>query len=187
MMVVGNCLVSQDIGTVCFRCDLKRCGGLCCVEGDAGAPLEEDEIGKIESILPKVEPFMEERAVEIVRDEGFWTRDEEGTLCTNIIEQRECVFVCYEDGKALCALEKAFRAGCTDFVKPISCHLYPIRVRDYGEFKALNYHSWQVCASALCNDRDKALYKVLKEPLIRKFSEQWYKELEEAIEQGLDY
>ncbi len=157
------------------------------MEGDAGAPLEEDEIGKIESILPKVEPFMEERAVGIVGSEGFWTRDEEGGLCTNIIDQRECVFVSYEDGKALCALEKAFRAGCTDFVKPVSCHLYPIRVRDYGEFKALNYHSWQVCSSALCNDRDKALYKVLKEPLIRKFSEQWYKELEEAIEQGLDY
>lgn len=187
MLIVGNCLVSEDIKNEGFSCDLTKCKGCCCVEGDAGAPLEKKEIEIIENLLPKIEPYMEEKAVEIVKKEGFWLKDDDGDLCTNIIDNKECVFVKFQDRLALCAIEMAYRNGDIDFIKPISCHLYPIRVKDYGEFRALNYHRWEICKDAVCKKGENPLYKTLKEPLIRRFSEKWYEELEQAIEQGQDY
>ena len=187
MLIVGNCLVSEDIKNEKFCCDLSKCKGCCCVEGDAGAPLEKKEIKIIEKLLPQIEPYMEPNAVEIVKKEGFWLKDEDGDLCTNIIDNKECVFVKFENGLSLCAIEMAYREGKIDFLKPISCHLYPIRVKDYGEFRALNYHRLDICKDAICKDESKALYKTLKEPLIRRFSQKWYDELVQAIEEGQDY
>lgn len=182
MLLVGDCIVSDDVKNVKFCCDLSECKGCCCVEGDAGAPLLEEEIKVLTPLIGKIEPFMEPRAVDIIRKEGFWDKDCEGELCTRIIEGRECVFVKYENSVAYCAIERAFRKGVIDFIKPVSCHLYPIRVKDYGEFQALNYNKWNICSEALKSERAEPLYKLLKEPLIRRFSKQWYEELVEAVE-----
>ncbi|MEE0976118.1 MAG: DUF3109 family protein [Bacteroidales bacterium] len=182
MLLVGECIVSEDIKDVKFCCDLSKCKGCCCVEGDAGAPLLKEEIKIIEDRLAEIKPFMREEGVKMIEN-GFWDEDFEGDLCTKIIEGRECVFLKYENDIALCAIEQAYRQGKIDFCKPISCHLYPIRVKDYGEFQALNYHKWDICKDAVNSKNALPLYKMLKEPLIRRFSEQWYDELLRVIEQ----
>lgn len=182
MLLVGECIVSEDIKDVKFCCDLSKCKGCCCVEGDAGAPLLKEEIKIIEDRLAEIKPFMREEGVKLIEN-GFWEEDFEGDLCTKIIEGRECVFLKYENDIALCAIEQAYRQGKIDFCKPISCHLYPIRVKDYGEFQALNYHKWDICKDAVNAKNALPLYKMLKEPLIRRFSEQWYDELIRVIEQ----
>ncbi|MEE1097199.1 MAG: DUF3109 family protein [Bacteroidales bacterium] len=181
MLLVGECIVSEDVKTTSFCCDLSKCKGCCCVEGDAGAPLLKEELPVIEKLLPQIKPYMNQEGIEAIKD-GFWEKDTDGDLCTKIIEGRDCAFVVYENDIALCAIERAYRDGKIDFQKPISCHLYPIRVKDYGEFQALNYHRWDICKDALKNEKAEPLYKVLKEPLIRRFSEKWYEELVWVIE-----
>ena len=183
MLLVGECIVSDDIAKARFCCDLSRCKGCCCVEGDAGAPLLKEEIEILRKRLPEIKPYMEEKAAEMA-EETFWERDMDGDLCTRTIEGRECVFVKYENGTALCAIEQAYRQGKTDFPKPVSCHLYPIRVKDYGEFQALNYHRWDICKPAVENPNAEPLYRLLKEPLIRRFSREWYDELLSVIEEN---
>ncbi len=183
MLVVGECIVSDDVKNVRFGCDLCKCKGCCCVEGDAGAPLLEKEIEVLKPLIDRIKPFMEPNAVEIVEKEGFWERDCDGDLTTKIIEGRECVFVKYENDIAFCSIEKAFREGVIDFPKPVSCHLYPIRVKDYGEFQALNYHKWDICSDALNSPSAQPIYKAMKEPLIRRFSKEWYEELLRAVEE----
>ncbi len=183
MLVVGECIVSDEVKNVRFGCDLSKCKGCCCVEGDAGAPLLEKEIEELKPLMDTIKPFMEPKAVEIVEKEGFWEADPEGDLCTKIIDGAECVFVKNENGIALCAIEKAFREGKISFQKPVSCHLYPIRVKDYGEFQALNYHKWDICSDALNSASAQPLYKALKEPLIRRFSSEWYEELLSLVEE----
>lgn len=182
MLLVGECIVSEDIKDVKFCCDLSKCKGCCCVEGDAGAPLLKEEIKVIGDLLEEIKPFMCEEGLEML-EEGFWEKDFDGDLCTKIIDGRECVFVKYENGVALCAIEQAYNQGKIGFRKPVSCHLYPIRVKDYGEFQALNYHKWEVCKDAVNREGALPLYKMLKEPLVRRFSEQWYDELERVVEQ----
>lgn len=181
MLLVGESIVSEEVKNVSFCCDLTKCKGCCCVEGDAGAPLLESEIEIIEKLMPYIEPFMEQKAVKAVEN-GFWERDIEGELCTKIMDGKECVFVKFENGTALCAIEAAYRQGKIDFPKPVSCHLYPIRVKDYGEFTAVNYHEWDICKDALKNSKAEPLYKLLKEPLIRRFSKEWYECLVSEIE-----
>ena len=181
MLLVGESIVSEEVKNVSFCCDLTKCKGCCCVEGDAGAPLLESEIEIIEKLMPYIEPFMEKKAVKAVEN-GFWERDIEGELCTKIMDGKECVFVKFENGTALCAIETAYRRGKIDFPKPVSCHLYPIRVKDYGEFTAVNYHEWDICKDALKNSNAEPLYKLLKEPLIRRFSKEWYECLVNEIE-----
>lgn len=181
MLLVGESIVSEEVKNVSFCCDLTKCKGCCCVEGDAGAPLLESEIEIIEKLMPYIKPFMEQKAVKAVEN-GFWERDIEGELCTKIMDGKECVFVKFENGTALCAIEAAYRQGKIDFPKPVSCHLYPIRVKDYGEFTAVNYHEWDICKDALKNSKAEPLYKLLKEPLIRRFSKEWYECLVNEIE-----
>lgn len=184
MLIVGNCIVSEDVADKCFGCDLCKCKGECCVEGDAGAPLEESEIAILESILPEVKPYMTPEGIAVVEKEGVSTLDNAEEPCTPLVNNRECAYVVWENGLALCAIEKAWRDGKIKFQKPISCHLYPIRVDDFGEFRALNYHKWDVCRSAQgCGE---PLYKYLKTPLIRKFGQEWYDELVEQCESFLN-
>lgn len=163
---------------------MASCKGQCCVEGDAGAPLDEEEIPILKGIYDKVAPYMNEAGRKAVEEQGVATYDNAGEPCTPLVDGRECAYVVWEDGNALCAIEKAFRDGKIDYMKPISCHLYPIRVDNYGEFISLNYHEWDVCKSAVCLGKKEGLplYKFLKEPLIRRFGQVWYDELVQQIE-----
>ena len=183
---VGNVLLSPDILTRNFCCDLKACKGQCCVEGDAGAPVTLDEVAEIEDCLETVWSDLNASAQAMVDKQGVAYTDSEGDLVTSIVAGRDCVFTCYDgDGTCLCALERAFRAGKTRFCKPISCALYPIREKQLsGGFIGLNYNEWTVCkdAVALGNQLQLPIYRFLKDPLVRRFGEQWYAELEATAE-----
>ena len=178
---VGNVLVSADIITNFFCCDLDKCQGQCCVEGDAGAPLDLDEIAEVESCLDAVWDDMAASAQAVVDKQGVAYPDADGEMVTSIVNGRDCMFTCYENGVCLCALEKAFRKGITSFCKPISCSLYPIREKRFSNgCVGLNYHEWNVCRDAVILGRQKniRIYQFLKAPLVRRFGEDWYDELE---------
>ena len=177
---VGGVLLSSEIITECFCCDYEKCKGICCVEGDAGAPVTLDEIGQIEECLDAVWSDLSASAQAVIDRQGVAYADRDGDMVTSIVRGRDCVFTCYDGDNCLCALERACRSGRTRFAKPISCALYPIRekVFDNGTV-ALNYHRWDVCHDAV--EKGKALglpvYQFLREPLIRRFGEAWYAEL----------
>lgn len=180
MIIVDKAIVSDNIADQCFSCDLCACKGQCCVEGDCGAPLLEEEIPILEKILPEVKPYMTAEGIAVVENEGVSALDNAAEPCTPLINERECAYVCWgEDGTAFCAIERAYREGKIDFKKPVSCHLYPIRVDDFGEFVSVNYHQWDVCRCAVEKGKKEGvpLYIMLKEPLIRRFGVEWYNEL----------
>lgn len=184
MVEIGNTVVSFDLFEQQFCCDLGKCRGECCIEGDSGAPLEESEFEELENALPAVWHDLSDDCKRIINEQGVAYRDEDGDLVTSIVNGRECVFsyVDNTDGIRKCALEKAFREGKSSFYKPISCHLYPVRLVEYKEFTAVNYHRWRVCdcAEKLGAKLKLPVYKFLKEPLIRRFGADWYAELEQA-------
>ena len=179
MLQIDDVVVSFDVLREKFLCNLDACKGECCIEGDAGAPVEFEEVEKLEEVLPVIWDELSPEARAVIDAQGVVYTDEEGDLVTSIV-------TCY-DGKGCCycAIEKAYREGKTDFYKPVSCHLYPIRIGDYGPYKAVNYHRWDVCKAAVLLGRkeDVPVYKFLKEPLIRKIGEDWYAELELAAEE----
>ena len=182
MLQIDNTLVSLDVVERHFICDLSKCKGACCIEGDSGAPLLEEEVAELEKALPVIWDDLSPKAQEIIRQQGVSYVDEEGDLVTSIVNKKDCVFTCYApDGICHCAIEKAYRAGKVSFYKPVSCHLYPIRVTEYDGFSAVNFHRWDVCKAAeLLGAKEQVpVYKFLKEPLIRRFGQRWYEELEE--------
>ncbi|MBQ6037097.1 MAG: DUF3109 family protein [Bacteroidaceae bacterium] len=186
MYQIGDVLISDEVLTERFICDLKECMGACCIEGDAGAPLELDEVLEIEELLPVIWDNLDLQARKVINKQGVAYTDPEGQLVTSIVNGKDCVFTCYDEkGCCFCAIEKAFREGKTKFYKPISCHLYPIRVKQVGDMEALNYDRWTICKAALLlgQKEDVRVYEFLKEPLIRKFGEAWYQELVEAVEE----
>jgi hypothetical protein len=187
MIIVKNSIVSDDVADRRFGCDLGCCKGACCVEGDSGAPLLEEEVPLLEAVLPDVLPLLTDQGRAAIEAQGVAVRDKEGDLGTPLIGGGECAYVTRsEDGCTLCAIEKAYREAAEEsplrkhrFPKPVSCHLYPIRVDDYGEFTAVNYHRWDICRPA--EGHGEPLYQYLREPLIRRFGEDWYEELLEQI------
>ena len=183
---IDDILVSSDIFTEEFCCDLDACKGICCVEGDAGAPVTLDEIGGIEDALDTVWDDMSASAQAVVDKQGVAYTDRDCDLVTSIVGGKDCVFTCYEGDCCLCALERAYRSGKTGFCKPISCALYPIREKRLGNgMIALNYNRWDVCRDAVKKGRELHLpvYKFLKEPLIRRFGAEFYEKLCEAGKQ----
>ena len=183
---IDDILVSSDIFTEEFCCDLDACKGICCVEGDAGAPVTLDEIGGIEDALDTVWDDMSASAQAVVDKQGVAYTDRDGDLVTSIVGGKDCVFTCYEGDCCLCALERAYRSGKTGFCKPISCALYPIREKRLGNgMIALNYNRWDVCRDAVKKGRELHLpvYKFLKEPLIRRVGAEFYEKLCEAGKQ----
>jgi len=185
MIELDDKLVSEEVLTVRFRCDLARCRGQCCVEGDGGAPLELSEAEILEAEYPIYEPFMKPDGVKVIEREGFFTVDIDGELLTPLIAGRECVYSYEERGVTLCAIEKAFFAGRTTFRKPISCHLYPIRLIKLSDGRVgLNYHRWNVCAGALSRGEKEGtpLYEALRESLVRRFGEGFCDALAAAAE-----
>jgi len=182
---VGGILLSSDILTEHFCCDYEKCHGICCVEGDAGAPVTLDEIAGMEDALDTVWTDLSAQAQAVIDQQGVACTDRDGDLVTSIVGGRDCVFTCYDGENCLCALEKAFRNGKTGFCKPISCALYPIREKTFSDGTvALNYHRWTVCADAVKKGREEQIpvYKFLREPLIRRFGEAWYQELCEVAD-----
>ena len=191
---VGDVLLSSDILTEEFCCDLSVCRGACCVEGDAGAPVTLDEVMQIENSLDEVWPELSASAQAVIDRQGVAYTDEEGDLVTSIVGGKYCVFTCHEDlqvdgvtvsGCCLCTLEKAYRQGRCAFCKPISCALYPIREKQFSDGSiGLNYHRWDVCECGRRKGRELHLkvYQFLKEPLIRRFGQEWYDELLHVVD-----
>ena len=188
-MEIGGVLISSEIITECFCCDYEKCKGICCVEGDAGAPVTLDEIAEIEDALDTVWPMLSASAQSVIDKQGVAYTDKDGELVTSIVRGKDCVFTCYQGDNCLCALEKVAREKATatgQFIKPISCALYPIREKRFSDgLVGLNYHRWDVCRDAINKGRalNLPLYRFLKEPLIRRFGQEWYDELCEVAAQ----
>lgn len=181
MLQIQHTLVSLDLIEKFFVCDLDACLGACCIEGDAGAPVTESESQKLKEMWHMIKDDMAPRAVEAVMEEGVTYRDPDGDLVTQIVDGRDCVFTCYAPGgKCLCALEKAFREKKMEDIKPISCRLYPVRIKEYEGFTAVNFHKWKICKSAETKGRQLKVraYEFLKGPLTARFGKEWYEELE---------
>lgn len=189
MLQIKDTLVSLDLAERFFCCDLDSCLGECCIEGDAGAPITENERHKLEELLPVVWDDLSPAAQREIKENGVAYIDEEGDLVTSIVDGKNCVFTTFgKRGMCHCAIEKAYRAGKTDFLKPVSCHLYPVRLTEYPTFTAVNFHNWKICKCAEILGRAKniRLYKFLAEPLIRHFGQEWYDELMEACDAYLE-
>lgn len=184
-MQVGKVLLSTEIVTEYFCCDLSACHGQCCVDGESGAPLTLDEAAELERLLPTIEDSLSAEARKVIADQGVAYVDVEGDLVTSIVNGQDCVFTCYEDGCCLCAAERAYREQLTDWCKPISCALYPIREKRLSNgYVGLNYHRWSVCDPARRKGQELRLplYRFLKAPLTCRFGEAWYKELEATVD-----
>lgn len=180
MVEIQNTLVSLDIFQVRFCCDLEACNGACCIEGDAGAPVNIEEVAGLEDAAAIVWDELSRKAQRVIKQDGVVYPDAWGELVTSIVDGKDCVFTCYHNGCCFCAIDKAYREGRCAHNKPISCHLYPIRLKKMGDYTALNYHQWSICRPALALGKklNLPLYKFLKEPLIRAFGQSWYEELE---------
>ena len=187
MLIVGDVLVSDELIDKCFCCDLSQCHGACCVEGDSGAPLAPEELGDLDENYPLFKKYMTAEGVETVEQNGeTFVFDGSGDFGTPLVEStKACAFAFYENGICKCAIEKAFQNGEIPFQKPMSCFLYPVRASKVGKYTALNYHHWDICASA-CRyggELHQPIYRFLREPLVRKFGLEWYENLCEAVEQ----
>ncbi|MCD8386722.1 MAG: DUF3109 family protein [Bacteroidales bacterium] len=181
MIQIQDALVSLDVVEKFFCCDLSKCLGQCCIDGDAGAPITEEEQKEIERVLPEIWDDLLPGAKKAIEEGGVAYRDVEADLVTQIVDGRNCAFTCYgPDGMCMCAFEKAYRQGRIDFYKPISCHLYPVRLKEHPTFTAVNYHRWKICKCAETLGRAQGIrvYQFLKDPLIRRFGKEWYDELE---------
>ncbi|MDO7852256.1 DUF3109 family protein [Hymenobacter convexus] len=185
MIIIQETVISDDIADHFFVCNLEACKGACCVEGDLGAPLEEAELRILEQEYANIEPFLNEAGKAAIKAQGLYIKDWEGDYSTTTIDDKECAYALYDErGILKCGIEQAYLAGATTFKKPISCHLYPIRITKYEGFDALNYDRWGICNPA-CSFGEKLgvrIYQFLKEPLIRKYGEGWYGQLVQEIE-----
>ncbi len=183
MFQLGKTIVSEEIIENDFVCNINACKGACCVEGEAGAPLEDGETQVLVDIYSKVKPFLRPEGVAEIEKQGAFIKGEDGEWETPLVNGSECAYVVFADnGTAKCGLEEAYNQGATKWKKPVSCHLYPIRVREYSELTAVNYHKWEICdtACSLGEELKVPIYKFVKEALIRKFGKKWYAELEQT-------
>ena len=182
MFVIGNnTLVSLDVIEKEFCCDLDTCRGCCCIEGDAGCPVTDEELQQIEKLMPELLPQMTKEAREVVGQQGLSYLDPSGEQVLSIVNGKDCIFARTDhNGWCYCLIEKAYNAGKIDFKKPISCHLYPIRLTKVGDYTGVEYHRWDIChcARVLGKKKHIPIYQFLKEPLIRRFGQAWYDELE---------
>ena len=196
MLQIQNTLISLDLLEKRFVCDLQKCKGACCVKGDAGAPLTKNEISEIENIFEIVKPFMSKEGISAIEKQGKFTVDEEGEFVTTLCEGKKvlhtgedlggaCAYVVFEkNGSTKCSFELAYNAGKTNFKKPLSCHLYPVRIAKFNEYDAVNFHEWEICKPACeCGKNlNVKVYQFVKEALIRKYGEKWFEELKIADE-----
>jgi len=184
MIIIGETLLSDEIYLEKFVCDIDKCKGACCVEGDAGAPLLEGEKAILEKIVEKVKPYMLEKGIAAVETQGYWVTDIQNEPVTPLIDGGACAYAYFDDqGNAKCAIETAYYNDEIDFLKPLSCHLYPIRVTKHEYYDALNYHQWPICncARKKGSKLNVRIFRFVKDALVRKYGEQWYEELDEYV------
>jgi hypothetical protein len=184
MIAIDETLISEDLLDKHFVCDLSKCKGACCVEGDAGAPLEKQEVDTLDTIYPSVKPFLRPEGVVAIDQQGTAVIDpEDGEWVTPLVNGAECAYVIFDEkGITKCGIEKAWEAGAVPFRKPISCHLYPVRIQKYPAYEAVNYHKWHICAPACTLGKELQLpvYVFLKDALIHKYGPAWYEELDQV-------
>jgi hypothetical protein len=188
MFQIGKTIVSADLIEKEFVCDLTACKGACCVDGDAGAPLEDKETEILVDVFHKVKPYLRKEGVKAINEQGAFVKGFDGEWETPLVNGSECAYVVFDEkGGVKCGIEQAYLDGAITWKKPISCHLYPVRIKEYTELTAVNYHKWQICDSActLGQQLKVPIYKFVKESLIRKFGEKWYAELEQIAEEHI--
>ncbi|WP_313502910.1 DUF3109 family protein [Kaistella carnis] len=187
MIQIDNKLISEDIFSEEFVCNLSKCKGACCVEGDVGAPLDKSETEILDRIYEQVKPYLRPEGIAAIEKQGKWEIDpRDNDFVTPMVEDKECAYVIFDEkGITKCGIEKAYEDGAVDWQKPISCHLYPIRVDEYRTFTALNYHKWDICSDACTLGRELQvpIYKFVKTPLIRKYGEEFYQTLCDAADE----
>jgi hypothetical protein len=179
-----NVLISLDVIKKEFVCNISKCKGACCIEGDLGAPLENDELEILEKIYPKVEPYLMEAGKKAIQEQGVYIKDWEDEFSTTTVDEKECAYAFYDfDQNLKCGIEQAYLDKKIDYRKPISCQLYPIRAVKLNEFEALNYDKWDICSDAcvLGEELKVSVFSFLKDPLIRRYGETWYSEAKEII------
>ncbi len=179
MLRIGNIIFSLDILEKKFKCDLPRCLGNCCRYGDSGAPLSEEEVDILDEILPDIKPYLRSEGIEVIENEGTSITDFENEMVTPLIGNEECAYSFLKDNIFMCGIEKAWSEGKTSFQKPVSCHLFPARIKQYSDFKAVNYQELSICHAAVdCgNSEGVYVYEFLKVPMIRAFGEEIYNDL----------
>jgi len=175
MLSIDHVLIADAVLNEYFACDFSACNGLCCVEGDAGAPLEEEEISILEDYFDSIKPYMLQAGIQVVEQNGVFDYDADGNLVTPLINDKECAFVYFDENASKCAVEKAFLEGKIDFQKPISCHLYPIRIKKFDYYERLDYHQWEVCEAARRHGKNLKItvFDYLSEPLTRRYGKAW--------------
>lgn len=186
MFQIGNTIVSEEVLEKDFVCNISACKGECCVAGDAGAPVLNKEREKLNEVYPKIKHLLRPEGIAAIDKYGTYTTSESGEHETTLVNDKECAFVTFDEkGITSCGIEQGYNKGLVDWKKPISCHLYPIRVQDYDEFSAVNYNTWDICddACTLGKELQVPVYKFLKNALILKFGENWYMELEKVAEE----
>lgn len=187
MFVVGDALISDDLLDAPFACNLGACLGACCVQGESGAPLDAEERGMLEAVVPRVRKYLRPEALAVIEERGVWEEVEPGDYATTCVGQAECVFVTYDGPVAKCAIQKAYLAGRIDWPKPLSCHLFPVRIERVGDFEVLNYEKVEICAAArpYGQRHEIQLVDLLRDALIRKFGSPWYEAFREACQERL--
>lgn len=185
MFRLKDTLVSEELLENEFSCNLSACKGACCVAGEAGAPVDRDEIPKLESIQEDIRPFLRTEGIEAIEAQGVAVKNDFDEYETPLVNGAECAYATFTDnGTALCGIETAYREDKIDWKKPLSCELYPVRAQKLGKMTALNYHEWDICdpACELGKQLDQPIYKFVKDALIKKYGEEYYAELEEVAE-----
>jgi len=184
MLQIKDTIISLDVLDKQFCCDLEKCKGACCVKGDAGAPLTAEEVELLPAIIDKIKPYLRQEGIASIEEQGTHVIDDDNEAVTPLVNEEECAFAIFENGIAKCGIEKAYLAGAIKFRKPVSCHLYPVRLRKYNPFTAVNYDQWDICAPARKKgeELDLTVREFVKDALIRRFGEDWYKHLKIAAE-----
>lgn len=179
MIEIDKTIVSRDLLDKKFVCDLKKCKGICCVEGDSGAPIEKDEIELLEKDIENIFPYLRAEGRKVIEEQGVYVIDWDSEYVTPLINNKECAYAIFDGDIALCGIEKAYLAGATTFRKPISCYLYPVRVKKFNRFDAVNYDRWDICKPAIENGKNLnvPVYQFLETPLKQKYGEKWYEQL----------
>ena len=185
MIEIEDTVLSGEVISCHFACDLSACKGACCVHGDSGAPLEKHEAESLEQLMPKIIPYLSQRGIDAIASQGTSTVDAENDTVTPLVEGKECAYAVFEDGIARCGIEKAYLEGAISFRKPSSCHLYPIRIKKYKTFDAINYDRWEICEPAIRNGfrMQLPLYRFVRDALIGRYGEAWFSQLERAAKE----
>lgn len=186
MFQLGKTIISEEILDREFVCNLQACKGACCVEGEAGAPVTKEETEILKSIFPKIKPYLRKEGIAAIETQGAYTTNPVGDFETSLVNKKECAYAVFEeDNIAKCGIEMAYKDGIIDFYKPISCHLYPIRIQEYRQLTAINYHAWPICSEACTLGEQLKIptYQFVKEALIRKFGKKWFAELDSVAKE----